>query len=57
LRTPIAESEELYFALKAQKVPAVLVRVPEEYHGIHGRNSHYIEKIEHILAWMERYTQ
>ena len=57
LRTPIAESEELYFALKAQKVPAVLVRVPEEYHGIRGRNSHYIEKIEHILAWMERYTQ
>jgi acylaminoacyl-peptidase len=57
LRTPIAESEELYFALKAQKVPAVLVRVPDEYHGIHGRNSHYIEKIEHIIAWMERYTQ
>jgi len=57
LRTPIAESEELYFALKAQKVPAVLVRVPDEYHGIRGRNSHYIEKIEHILAWMERYTQ
>jgi len=57
LRTPIAESEELYFALKAQKVPSVLVRVPEEFHGIRGRNSHYIEKIEHILAWMERYTQ
>jgi dipeptidyl aminopeptidase/acylaminoacyl peptidase len=57
LRTPIAESEELYFALKAQKVPAVLVRVPDEFHGIRGRNSHYIEKIEHILAWMERYTE
>jgi acylaminoacyl-peptidase len=57
LRTPIAESEELYFALKAQKVPAVLIRVPEEYHGIRGRNSHYIEKIEQIMAWMERYTK
>lgn len=57
LRTPMAESEELYFALKAMKVPAVLVRVPEEYHGIRGRNSHYIAKIEHILAWMERYTR
>lgn len=57
LRTPIAESEELYFALKAQKVPSVLVRVPEEYHGIRGRNSHYIEKIEQIMAWMERYTK
>ncbi len=57
LRTPIAESEELYFALKAQKVPSVLVRVPDEYHGIRGRNSHYIEKIEHIMAWMEKYTK
>ncbi len=56
LRTPIAESEELYFALKAQKIPAVLVRVPDEFHGIRGRNSHYIEKIEHIMAWMEKYT-
>jgi acylaminoacyl-peptidase len=56
-RTPIAESEELYFALKAQKIPAVLVRVPEEFHGIRGRNSHYIEKIEYILAWMEKYTK
>jgi dipeptidyl aminopeptidase/acylaminoacyl peptidase len=56
-RTPIAESEELYFALKTQKVPAVLVRVPEEFHGIRGRNSHYIEKIEYILAWMEKYTK
>src|SRR5580698_7970752 len=56
-RTPIAESEELYFALKAQKVPAVLVRVPDESHGIHNHNSHYIDKIEYILAWMEKYTK
>lgn len=57
LRTPIAESEELYFALKAQKIPSVLIRVPDEFHGIRGRNSHYIEKIEQIMAWMERYTK
>ena len=57
LRTPIAESEELYFALKAMKVPAVMIRVPEESHGIRQRNSHYIAKVEHILAWMEKYTK
>jgi dipeptidyl aminopeptidase/acylaminoacyl peptidase len=57
LRTPIAESEELYFALKSMHVPAVLVRVPEESHGIRLRNSHYIAKIEHILGWMEKYTK
>ncbi len=56
-RTPIAQSEELYFALKAQKVPSVLVRVPQEFHGIHVYDSHYIAKIEYILAWMEKYTK
>ncbi len=56
-RTPIAESEELYFALKAQKVPSVLVRVPDESHGIHGHESHYIAKIEYIMAWLDKYTK
>jgi acylaminoacyl-peptidase len=55
-RTPMAESEELYFALKARKVPAVLVKVPDEPHGIRARTSHYIAKVEHILAWMEKYA-
>jgi dipeptidyl aminopeptidase/acylaminoacyl peptidase len=56
-RTPIAESEELYFALKSQKVPSVLVRVPNEYHGINVYTSHHIDKIEYILGWMEKYTK
>ena len=58
LRTPIAESEELYFALKARKVDAVLVRIPDEPHGIRGAHpSHRIAKMEHILGWIEKYTQ
>jgi acylaminoacyl-peptidase len=57
LRTPIAESEELYFALKARKVPSVLVRIPKEPHGIRGAfPSHRIAKMEHILGWMEKWT-
>jgi acylaminoacyl-peptidase len=58
LRTPIAESEELYFALKVRKVDAVLVRIPDEPHGIRGAHpSHRIAKIEHILGWIEKYTK
>jgi len=58
LRTPIAESEELYFALKARKVDAVLVRIPDEPHGIRGAHpSHRIAKVEHILGWIEKYTR
>ena len=57
LRTPIAQSEELYFALKARKVDAVLVRIPDEPHGIRGAHpSHRAAKVEHILAWIEKYT-
>ena len=57
LRTPIAQSEELYFALKARKVPAVLVRIPDEPHGIRGAHpSHRIAKMEYVLAWLEKWT-
>jgi acylaminoacyl-peptidase len=57
LRTPIAESEELYFALKSRKVPSVLVRIPDEPHGIRGAHpSHRIAKMEYVLAWMEKWT-
>jgi acylaminoacyl-peptidase len=57
LRTPIAESEELYFALKARKIPSVLIRIPKEPHGIRGGYpSHRIAKMEHILGWMEKWT-
>jgi acylaminoacyl-peptidase len=56
-RTPIAESEELYFALKARKVDSVMVRIPDEPHGIRGAHpSHRIAKLEYILAWLEKYT-
>jgi dipeptidyl aminopeptidase/acylaminoacyl peptidase len=57
-RTPIGQSEEFYFALKARKVDSVLVRVPKEPHGIRGAfPSHRVAKLEHILAWMEKYTK
>ena len=57
-RTPIGQSEEFYFALKARKIDSVLVRVPKEPHGIRGAYpSHRVAKIEHILGWMEKYTR
>jgi dipeptidyl aminopeptidase/acylaminoacyl peptidase len=57
-RTPIAQSEELYFALKVRKVPAVLVEIPDEPHGIRGAHpSHRVAKNENILAWREKYTK
>jgi acylaminoacyl-peptidase len=57
-RTPIGQSEELYFALKARKVDAALVRIPDEPHGIRGAHpSHRIAKIEYILGWIDQYAR
>ncbi len=54
-RTPISETEQYYQALKARKVDAAMVRIPEASHGIIERPSHLIAKVSHILAWFERY--
>lgn len=54
-RTPISESEQYYSALKLLGVEAVLVRVPDEPHGIRARPSHHITKMLHILGWFEKH--
>ena len=56
-RTPITESEQYYQALKLRKIDSALIRVPEASHGIAGRPSHLIAKVDNILAWFERYRK
>jgi acylaminoacyl-peptidase len=54
-RTPIAESEQLYGALKIRKVDASMVRIPNSSHGIANRPSNLIAKVAAILTWFDRY--
>lgn len=54
-RTPISETEQYYVALKLRKIDTVMIRVPEAPHGIAGRPSNLIAKIDNILAWFKRY--
>jgi len=54
-RTPMSDSEQYYQALKLLGVETVLVRVPDEPHGIQVRPSHHVSKILHILEWFERH--
>ena len=56
-RTPMSESEQYYTALKLRKVETVLVRVPNEPHGIRRRPSHHISKILHIAEWFDRHRK
>lgn len=57
LRTPLSESKQLYHALKLRKVETALVEIPGAYHFIANRPSQLITKIEHIVAWFERYRK
>lgn len=54
-RTPIAESEQFYVALKLRKVDTAMVRIPEASHGIASRPSNLIAKVVNILGWFEQY--
>ncbi len=55
-RTPIAQTEEFYIALKTRGIDTAMVRFPNEPHGIRGAHpSHWVLKVEYILGWFERY--
>jgi dipeptidyl aminopeptidase/acylaminoacyl peptidase len=54
LRTPIAQSEEFYRALKMLKKETLLVRMPEEYHGWR-RPTHRLLQQAYLMAWFEKY--
>ena len=57
-RTPIAQTEEFYAALKTRGVETVMVRFPNEPHGIRGAHpSHWIAKVEYILGWFEQHMK
>jgi acylaminoacyl-peptidase len=54
-RTPIAESEQFYAALKLEEVETAMVRIPGASHGIANRPSNLVAKIASVLAWFEKY--
>jgi dipeptidyl aminopeptidase/acylaminoacyl peptidase len=54
-RTPISDSEQYYQALKLLGIESVLVRVPDEPHGITVRPSHHMTKIAYIIGWFDNH--
>ena len=56
-RTPMSDSEQYYQALKLLGVESVLVRVPDEPHGIQVRPSHHMSKILHIIGWFDQHRR
>ncbi len=56
-RTPIAESEQFYAGLKLNNVESMMVRIPGASHGIAGRPSNLIAKVNAITAWFDKYKK
>jgi dipeptidyl aminopeptidase/acylaminoacyl peptidase len=55
LRTPIAQTEEFYQALKIMKVPTAMIRFNEEFHGTSSRPSNFIRTQLYLREWFERW--
>ena len=56
VRTPMAESEQYYGALRLEGVESSLVRMQGAYHGIAAKPSNLARKIGHIVAWFDKYN-
>ena len=54
-RTPMSDSEQYYQALKMLGVESVLVKVPDEPHGIQVHPSHHLGKIGTIVEWFDEH--
>lgn len=54
-RTPMSESEQYYKALKMLGVESVLVRVPDEPHGIRRRPRHEASKLTTLQGWFDQH--
>jgi dipeptidyl aminopeptidase/acylaminoacyl peptidase len=55
LRTPISQTEEYYQALKMNKVPTVMVRFNDEFHGTSSKPSNFLRTFAYLNAWFEKH--
>lgn len=51
MRTPMAQTEEYYAALKMRGVPTKLLRFEGEYHGTGSKPSNYLRTILYMESW------
>jgi dipeptidyl aminopeptidase/acylaminoacyl peptidase len=55
LRTPMAQTEEYYAALKMRGVPSALLRFEGEYHGTGSKPSNWMRSQLYMMSWYERW--
>jgi len=56
LRTPPAQAEEFFHALKMRKVPTAYILFNEEWYGFHVKPSNYLRWRMYLKSWFDNYT-
>lgn len=56
LRTPISQTEEYYQALKMNKVPTVMIRFNDEFHGTGSKPSNFLRTQGYLNAWFDKHA-
>jgi dipeptidyl aminopeptidase/acylaminoacyl peptidase len=56
LRTPMAQTEEYYQALKMLKVPTAMVRFNNEWHGTSSTPSNFLRTQAFLRSWFDKWT-
>jgi len=56
LRTPMAQSEKYYAALKTRGVTAKLMRFDSEYHGTGSKPSNAMRTMLYMMSWYNQWT-
>lgn len=57
LRTPMAQTEEYYQALKVLGVPTAMLRFQDEWHGTSSRPTNFIRTQLYLRSWFERWGE
>lgn len=57
-RVPVAQAQQMFRALKRHGVDTELVLYAGESHGefANGKPAHYVDRIERVIAWFDKYT-
>jgi dipeptidyl aminopeptidase/acylaminoacyl peptidase len=56
-RTPMAQTEEYFAALKMRGVPAALLQFNDEYHGTAAKPSNWIRTQLYMMRWYGKYMR
>ena len=56
LRTPIAQSDEYYVALKMRGIPTTMLRFNGEYHGTSSKPSNFMRTQLYMMSWYQKHA-